>query len=206
MLPEVSLIEALTAIQLLTETDLLLRHQLVRDIVHYFFTNPVMITSCPFLHGHDCLVYQNRFFGCRAYGLWSQNYYDSIAGPSRKAKERLRQQWHNLGITLPRQVVEFQVPYCRNVTTDKDGTFTTEQLVHTADTIETLSGQLGEWHQLFHRQYFADLSFLITSLFFGVTAAVQLKFSVVRDLITMGDRTRLDKIIDELPDIFAAPA
>jgi len=206
MLPEMTLIEALAAMQLLSKTEPLLRYQFIRNIVRYFFINPAMITTCPFLHGHDCLVYRNRFFGCRAYGLWSQDYYDAIAGHSRKTKELHRQQWQDLGITLPQEVVEFQVPYCRNVTTDKDGTFTAEKLLHAADTIETLSGQLSEWHQMFNREYFADLSFLITSLIFGVTGAVQIKFVVVRDLITMGDRTRLDKVIAELPDIFAAAA
>ena len=203
MLPEMTLVEALAAIQLLREAEPLLRRQLTRYIVCYFFTNPAMITSCPFLHGHDCLVYRDRFFGCRAYGLWSQDYYDSIAGQSRKTKELLRQQWQDLGITLPQEVVEFQVPYCRDVITDKDGTFTAEKLLGAADMIERLSGQLSEWHQMFYREYFADLSFLITSLIYGITTAVQLKFVVVRDLTTMGDRTRLDKILADLPDIFA---
>jgi len=206
MLPEMTLIEALAAIQMLREAEPLLRHQLIRDIVRYFFTNPAMIANCPFLHGHDCFIYRNRFFGCRAYGLWSQDYYDSIASHSRKAKQSLRQQWQDLGVTLPREVVDFQVPYCRDVTTDKDGTFTADKLLHAADAIERLSGQLSEWHQMFYREYFADLSFLITSLIFGVTTAVQIKFVVVRDLTTMGDRTRLDKVLVELPDIFAVPA
>jgi hypothetical protein len=206
MLPEMTLIEALTAMQLLIEADAPLRHQLIRDIGRYFFINPALITSCPFLHDHDCLVYRDRFFGCRAYGLWSQDYYDSIAERSRRSKKTVQQHWHELGVSLPQEVVEFQLPYCNHVVTVGESFIDDEKLSGVADMIATLSGQCGNRHQEFNREYFADLSFLLTSLIFGVTAAVQIKFAVVRDLTTKGDRTRLDKIIDELPDIFAAPA
>jgi hypothetical protein len=206
MLPEMTLIEALAAMQLLVETDAPLRHQLTRNIVRYFFTNPALITSCPFLHDHDCLVYRSRFFGCRAYGLWSQDYYDSIADRSRRTKKTVQLQWHKLGVSLPPEVVEFQVPYCRHVETVGEGFLDDEKLARVSDMIESLSEQCDHRHQEFNREYFTDLSFLVTSLIFGVTAAVQLKFAVVRDMTIKGDRTRLDKVINELPDIFAAPA
>jgi len=51
--------------------------------------------------------------------------------------------------------------------------------------------------------YFSDLSFLLSSLAFGFTVAIQMKFTMVRDIITTGNMTRLEKIIDELPDLSA---
>ena len=103
-------------------------------------------------------------------------------------------------------MIDFQVPYCNHVETVGDDTIDDNGLSRFADTIETLSGQFPDWHQMFNQNYFADLSFLTTSLIFGVTGAIQIKFTVVRYLVTTGNRTRLDKILGELPDPFAEAA
>lgn len=200
MLPEMTLLEALDAVQLLVNQSSRVRQQLINNIVSYFFINPVEITACPFLSDRDCLIYHNRFFGCRAYGLWSPDYYDSLASRNRQAKEAVQQQWRELGVSLPQQLVDFQVPYCRHVDIDGDGTIDDQGLDQVADTIESLSAQFIDWNRVFNQNYFADLSFLITSLIFGVTGAVQIKFTVVRDMVITGDRTRLDKILGDLPD------
>ena len=202
MLPEMTLLEALAAVQLLATQNSPVRQQLIKNIVSYFFINPARISACPFLAGSDCLIYQNRFFGCRTYGLWSRVYYDSLADHSRKTKKAVQRQWRELGISLPQQVIDFQVPYCRHVETVGGGTIDDEGLSRVADTIESLSGQFLDWHRIFNQNYFADLSFLTTALIFGVTGAIRIKFTVVRDLVTTNDRTRLDKILRELPDPF----
>jgi hypothetical protein len=206
MLPEMTLLEVLAAVQLLATQSSRVRQQLINNIVSYFFINPAMITACPFLAGQDCLVYHNRFFGCRAYGLWSQEYYNSLAGHSREVKKAVQQQWRELGVCLPQQMIDFQVPYCSHVETVGDSAIDDEKLSRIADTIETLSEQCADWHQIFNQNYFADLSFLTTSLIFGVTGAIQIKFTLVRDLITTGDQTRLDKILADLPDPFTEAA
>jgi len=206
MLPEMTLLEALAAVQLLIALSSPVRQQLIKNIVSYFFINTARLSACPFLAGQDCLIYHKRFFGCRAYGLWSREYYNSLAGHSRKAKKAVQQQWRELGISLPQQVIDFQVPYCRHVETVGDGTIDEEMLVSVADTIESLSEQFANWHHIFNQNYFADLSFLTSSLIFGVTGAIQIKFTVVRDMVTTGDRTRLDKILGELPDPFTETA
>ncbi|UCE83381.1 MAG: hypothetical protein JSV47_02240, partial [Deltaproteobacteria bacterium] len=83
LLPEMNLLEALAAIRMLAKMSSAQRLQVYRRILSYFFLNPVEIISCPFLQGQDCLIYENRFFGCRAYGLWSRQYYDEQAEGSR---------------------------------------------------------------------------------------------------------------------------
>ena len=206
MLPEMTLLEALGAVQLLREQSSPVRHQLIKNIVSYFFINPARLSACPFLAGRDCRIYNNRFFGCRAYGMWSQEYYNSLAAHSRETKKAVQQQWRKLGISLPQQVIDFQLPYCRHVTTVGDNPIDDEGLSRFADAIETLSEQFIDWHHIFNRNYFADLSFLTTSLIFGITGAIQIKFTVVRDLVTTGDRTRLKKILGELPDPFTEAA
>jgi Fe-S-cluster containining protein len=85
MLPEMTLLEALAAVQLLIAQNSPVRQHLINNIVSYFFINPAILSSCPFLAGLDCLIYDNRFFGCRSYGLWSEEYYNSLAAHSRKA-------------------------------------------------------------------------------------------------------------------------
>ena len=115
LLPEMSLLEALTAVQLLLDMVPEQKLQVSKRLLHYFFLNPVEILSCPFLEGNDCLVYQQRFFGCRAYGLWSRKYYQKQAKLSQQAKRIGQQQWQRLGVALPQEVVDFRLNYCPHV-------------------------------------------------------------------------------------------
>lgn len=180
LLPEISLIEALAAIQCLSKMDSTARLRLTRGLVRYFFLNSVRITSCPFLADRNCLIYQDRFFGCRAYGLWSKHYYDELAARSQEMKQYNQKQWQNLGVSLPQEVVDFQVPYCPYVKPDSDAFVYDETLFRAADKIEILSKQLTPWHESFRNSYFSDLSFLLVSLIFGLREAVQMKFAFVK--------------------------
>lgn len=203
MLPEMSLVEALAVINRLLDMPSAKRRQFVQNIVNYFFLNPVEITLCPFLEGQDCLIYEDRFFGCRAYGLWSQEYYEKLSASVRQAKIHLREQWKNLGLSLPSKVVDFQVPYCTYVEIDGHAFIDDRVLINISDTIAAISVRISQRHQSFNRIYFSDLSFLLSSLVFGFAESIQMKFAVVRDIITTGNMTGLEKIIDELPDLCA---
>jgi len=204
LLPEMSLVEALAVIQCLSEMDPITRLWLTRGLVRYFFLNSVRITSCPFLADRNCLIYQDRFFGCRAYGLWSKHYYDKLAARSHQMKRYNQEQWQNLGISLPQEVVDFQVPYCPHVKPDDDASVDDETLPNAADRIEILSKQLTPWHELFRHSYFSDLSFLLVSLAFGLSETVQMKFAFVKDYVATGNQARLSEVIGNFPDVFAA--
>jgi hypothetical protein len=203
MLPEVTLIEALAAVQQLLDMTPARRRQLIRTIIGYFFLNPAEISSCPFLDFQDCLIYQDRFFGCRAYGLWSKDYYEKLVSHSREAKVQFQRQWKNLGVPLPQSVTDFYVPYCQYAELDGDGVIDDGKLLHTANVIDALSRQFSHWHQLFSQRYFFDLSFLLASLAFSFTGAVKMKFVIVREIVINRDRSGLDRILEDLPDIFA---
>jgi hypothetical protein len=203
MLPEMTLVEALPIIQRLVDMAPAMRRRLLQKIISYFFLNPVEITSCPFLEGQDCLIYADRFFGCRSYGLWSQAYYEKLAASDRKAKIYLQKQWKNLDVSLPKKVIDFQVPYCRRVKTNDHAFIDDKTLLHVSDTIESISTRFSQCHQSFLQKYFCDLSFLLAALVFGHTTAVQIKFNVVYDIVNAGNRKRLDSIIEDLPDLFA---
>jgi hypothetical protein len=204
MLPEMTLVEALPVIRRLREMAAGMRKRLIQKIIGYFFLNPVEITSCPFLEGKECQIYLDRFFGCRSYGLWSRAYYETIAARDHKAKKHLQEQWKRLGVLLPKKVVDFQVPYCLCVETNGAAVIDDKMLLQTSDTIEAISAGFSSWHQSFGQRYFSDLSFLLSALMFGYTEAVQKKFTLVRDMVNTENRTKLDKIIQELPDLCEA--
>ena len=86
LMPEMTILEALDAIQNLIAMPHDMRLLMYKNIVRYFMSNPVAVTKCPFLEGGECLNYRNRFFGCRAYGLWSKEYYENLSERSRHMK------------------------------------------------------------------------------------------------------------------------
>lgn len=200
LLPEMSLVEALTAVQLLVDIAPKQRYQLSRRIIHYFFLNPVEICMCPFLAGQECLIYQDRFLGCRAYGLWSKGYYQQQAEHSRKTKRLSQEQWQRLGVSLPQEVVNFHLDYCPYVELEEDVLVDDENLLHASDTIEAISEQLAPWHDSFRQGYFSDLSFLLVSNVLGSQEAIQLKFEIVRDVLSNGKKERLEKIVEDIVD------
>ena len=198
MLPEMTLIEALVALERLIKMAASRQVQILEKLVKYFFLNPVEMTACPFLEDKACLIYADRFFGCRAYGLWSRATYDELITQTQFAKQHLHNQWANLGITLPEAVTGFQVPYCPYVEITDGAEVSDRQLDEIAENIDLISKQLGREDNLFRQHYFLDLSFLIASWIYGYSKAVQLKFSSVKNFLSGGNRAKLDKMISDI--------
>jgi Fe-S-cluster containining protein len=203
LLPDATLLEALSALKCLMTFTVNRRIKLLQKIAYYFFMNPVEVVSCPFLEDNDCLIYSHRFFGCRAYGLWSGKYYENLSGKSRHAKTFIRKQWGRSGISLPTAVMDFHVPYCSNVKVEKNKFIDDQMLLNISDRIETLSQHFGQWDQMFRQMYFSDLSFLVASLIYGFPESVRLKFTIVSDVVKRGIREKLDKTLLEAYDIFS---
>lgn len=202
LMPEMTLLEALYAIQNICIMQKEKRLSVYKKIGRYFMINPVKIIMCPFLEGKDCLIYQNRFFGCRAYGMWSKEYYKKISEQSRHAKENIRTIWEALNVRLPKEIIQFQVPYCTCIEPVSQKAVSDDLILRVAETVENLSVQFAEWHHLFRQAYFSDLSFMMTSLVFGVNDTVSLKFAVVRDMVNNNTSKRLDNLLEKIPDIF----
>ena len=200
LLPEMSLAEAVTIFSILAHLPPTARRDLVRKILTYFLLNPVEIMTCPFLVEQDCLIYQDRFFGCRAYGLWSAGYYEELTTANKQAKTYLLQQWRNLGVELPTAVIHYQLPYCRHVVVSGDQVVDDGMIQAAWDEVLELSEQFAPWHRVFQEKYFSDPAFLIASLVFGTKNAVQLKFDIVRDIVATGDRNRLNRALEEMTD------
>lgn len=204
LMPEMTLLEALDAIQNVISMQKDIRLSMYKKIVRYFMTNPVTIMKCPFLEGEECLIYSNRFFGCRAYGLWSKEYYEKLSEQSRHIKRHIRKVWEEMNIHLPKVIIEFQVPYCNDIAPVDERAVNDDILLGIAETVENLSQQYARWHNLFRDNYFSDLSFLMASLIFGVNDAISLKFNVVSDILRSDKRDRLDNLLNKIPDIFQA--
>jgi Fe-S-cluster containining protein len=202
LMPEITILEALDAIQNLIAMPNNMRLLMYKKIVRYFMTNPVEVTKCPFLEGEECLIYRNRFFGCRAYGLWSKEYYENLSERSRHMKIHIREAWEKMDVHLPKEIIEFQVPYCTDVMPTGKTAIHDDLILSVAETVENLSRQCARWHYIFKETYFSDLSFFLTSLFFGFNDAILLKFNVVSDILKNENRESLDDILDKIPDIF----
>lgn len=200
MLPEMTLIEALVALDRIKKMAAAGQTQILKNLLKYFFLNAVEITACPFLEGPTCLIYPDRFFGCRAYGLWSHTTYDNLSDQTRAAKQHLQKQWASLGVTLPETVTGFEVAYCPYVEIVDGGKTNDQQLDEIARNIDELSRHFGNEDNAFRHNYLLDLSFLIASCVYGYTKAVQLKFTFVKDFISTGNRSKLDKMLSSLSD------
>jgi Fe-S-cluster containining protein len=195
-----NLLEALSAVQQLLEMKPKERLWMNRRLIRYFFLNPVEILLCPFLEGDSCLIYHERFFGCRAYGLWTEEHYRKKAEQSRKAKTLSQRHWQRLGVSLPQEVVDFHLDYCPYVELQGGASVEDELLLQTSDRIEAISGELVPWHDRFQQEYFSDLSFLLASISLGLQKAVQLKFEIVRHILTTGNKEKVERIVDKLDD------
>jgi Fe-S-cluster containining protein len=206
MLPEMTWIEAAFAIYKIVGMRPSLRLRLIKKMTRYFLANAVEITACPFLDKRDCLIYQDRFFGCRAYGLWSMNCYGQLTARNQLTKKQLQGQWKRLGIRLPQHVIDFKVPYCLDVEIADNITVDDNFMIHVSHEIESLSGQFPEAHHAFRQGYFSDLSFLVAAMMFGMTESVKMKFNAVKEFVIDDDREKLNTIINECSDLFAGLA
>ena len=203
LLPETTFLEVLQGMAAMMSWPFSDRLTIIKKTVRYFFCNAVEISSCPFLQGGDCLIYPDRFFGCRAYGLWSREYYRDLADKNRLGKKVLQQQWERLGLSLPNEVLAFEVPYCSSVKPDPPTSVTDEALSIISDGIDRLSRDLGPGDREFRENYFSDLSFFLTAWQFGPREAVRLKYFISRDMIQKKDQTRLDQALGRVTDPFS---
>jgi Fe-S-cluster containining protein len=201
MMPELTLLEALAAFQRLAGETVEFQRRVVKNIVKYFFINPVRITACPFLDEETCMIYEDRFFGCRAYGLWSKKHYENMARQSRDAKLSLGRIWQGLGIALPEKVINFQTPYCLDVRT-VDGTMVDDSaLIQMACDIDAVSAGLSPWHRRFKQKFFSDLSFLTAAMIYDINHILRKKVDIVRDFVSAGRSDILDELLANIPDM-----
>ena len=189
-LSEMTLIEALSVIQQIINMSTDRRVMLTKKIIKYSFLNPVELIKCPFLIDKDCLIYQYRSFGCRAYGLWSKDFSEKISNVNRQADLVAKQEWENFGIILPATHTDTKIAYCTDVKTIDNVQINDAKLLSVGLEISELSQQILHWHSVFKENYFSDISFFLSSLIFGDNESLNLKFMVVSDFVKSDNKPK----------------
>jgi Fe-S-cluster containining protein len=197
-LPEMTMLEALQwieCIQAMSETDMT---STLRRFVAFYLTNPARLTGCPFRDDGACSIYRYRTFGCRSYGLWSQEMGKSRTRESRKGKKALRKMWKKYGIELPARIVEFEIDYCDKVQVRPGKPVDDEVIMDLLTRVYYLGRPLGHLQSQFEEAYHSDFSFLLTSLAFGMRKALLLKFAVIKEIVQEKTDTRLQQELEKV--------
>lgn len=197
-LPEMTMLEALQWVErMLTMSEADLTSTLQR-FVSFYLTNPARLTGCPFRDDGACSIYKYRTFGCRSYGLWSQEMGRSRTRESRKGKKALREMWKRYGIDLPAHNVEFEIDYCNRVQLRSGNPIGDEAIMDLLTRVYHLGKPLGHLQSQFEEAYHSDFSFLLTSLVFGMRKALLLKFAVIKEIVQEKTDTRLQQALEKV--------
>ena len=197
-LPEMTMLEALQwleRMQTMSEANLA---STLRKFVAFYLTNPARLTGCPFRDDGACSIYKYRTFGCRSYGLWSQEMGKSRTRESRKGKKALREMWKRYGIELPAHTVEFEIDYCDKVQVWPGKPVDDETIMDLLTQVYYLGKPLGPLQSQFEEAYHSDFSFLLASLAFGMRKALLLKFAVIKEIVQEKRDTRLQQELDKV--------
>jgi Fe-S-cluster containining protein len=194
-LPEMTVLEALSWIDTITELPPDERTVLLRKFVYFYLSNPVRRPGCPFRREGSCTIYSRRPFACRAYGLWSRENGAEQTQKNRELQKTMLEMWKQFGVTIPAECLVTEMDYCREVTTHTSASISDNNLLKVLEEVYLLSTPVADLQQLFENAYQSDFSFLITSLILGQKKAFLGKYAVIKEMVTKGSETRLDKFL-----------
>jgi Fe-S-cluster containining protein len=197
-LPEMTTLEALQWVKVLRDLPDDELTEKLRAFVEFYFSNPARLTGCPFLNDGGCSIYKYRTFGCRAYGLWSQELGKVRTAESRNQKKELGAMWKRFGVDLPASVVEFEIDYCDKVDMVSGKDVTDAGLMDVLQQIYDLDQPLKELQAKFENEYHSDFSLLITALALGMKKAILEKFAVIKEIIQKDSEDRLKKTLEKI--------
>ncbi len=201
LIPEMTFLEAVSAIRLLQDMEPEERKRVISLMVRYFLLNPVRIMHCPFLHEARCIIYKDRFLGCRTYGLWSGEFYAKMAARSLDARRQVHAAWEQAGVKLPADIREFRQPYCTDVKVTGSRKPDDRALLKLGRKVAALSEKYSPaMHNMFASTFYMDLSFYLVSEVKGPDAAAQAKFLAVRQAVTEGKTSIAEGIIASVTD------
>jgi hypothetical protein len=87
----------------------------VARLVEHFLLNAAVRRPCPWALPRSCAMYGQRFFACRAYGLWSAEAYAVRREAALAAQTQVAQAWSRLGVELTEEVLSPGPEYCGQV-------------------------------------------------------------------------------------------
>lgn len=153
-----------------------------RCLVEHFLFNAAQRRQCPWLEPGRCAVYRRRFFGCRAYGLWSMKAYEQRRAASVAGAEQIVIAWRSLGVELSTTVLAPGPDYCRCVEpcpgqegVDDAGLEQLEE--NLAAMADNLPGAaiFGQWG--------GDIAYALAWLALGQQAALSLKVDITKAVL-----------------------
>lgn len=184
LIPEITFLEAASALHVLHGINAERQSEIIQRLVFYFLLNPVRIMSCPFLEHNRCLIYEDRFLGCRTYGLWSDRYYSKAAEKSLAARRHVHAAWKKAGVQIPCETAEFRHVYCNNVRVRKGRRPDDRAMLKVGQKVAELSSEFSPgMHDKFITVFFMDISFWLVSLVKSPEGAALAKFHVVKEVL-----------------------
>jgi hypothetical protein len=186
LLPPVQPVEMLAWLGELCQGDVDTACDMAKGLMHHFLLNAARRLPCPWAREDSCARYEGRFFGCRAYGLWSAGAYEPRRKLSLQAAQQVQQAWKSMGVNLAAAVCAPPPPYCNRVEPVSGPAIDDAGL----DSLESELASLGNdqtWHGLLS-QCGGDLSYLVAGLALGWNECLQAKVAVTRALLAGDDQ------------------
>ena len=199
-MPEMTLLEALQWIDVLSGMPEDRRVTLMRRFVLFYLVTPLQQPGCPFLEEGGCSIYLQRPFACRAYGLWSATIGKAKTRQHRDGKKALIHKWRDLGIQVSAGAVAFEMDYCTRVYGDADPPLTDGAIMAVLSEVYALDEPLGHWRDVFEEYYHSDFSYLLMATLFGARKSVLAKIAVIKEIAEMGTERRLQKFVSQVGD------
>ncbi|MCB2226210.1 MAG: hypothetical protein KQH53_05985 [Desulfarculaceae bacterium] len=163
-----------------------------RKLVEHFLTNAARRLPCPWALKDACAVYERRFLGCRAYGLWSPASYAKRAADAAAGQEAVADAWRGLGVELPPEVLAPAPAYCEGVkpvgpAPDDAALDALEERIEELG--QDLPGGLERLHD-----FGGDLAYMVAALALGQQQALGLKVAVTKALLG-GDEAEAHELL-----------
>lgn len=172
------------------------RQEQVLALVEHFLLNAAQRRPCPWALAGACAVYEDRFWACRAYGLWPAAVYAPRRAAALAAQERVAQAWASLGVILPQEVLAPGPDYCGAVRLQPHGAKIPD-LAAGLEAGETRLAELAQglpWGQEVEACG-GDLAYLLASLALGQAPCLEAKMEITRAL-TQGQTGRAQERLE----------
>jgi len=155
---------------------------LLEKSIEYFYLELVDAQQkCPFLNSDNkCSIYAVRPFTCRSYGLLSQK--DFEVG-DRGLKQLAQKFWEEHGIKIPNELVNYELPWCNKVVSER-GSYMPK------DVLAGLAAQIGA----------LDYSFFPRDLVDQEGTLMPYPVHLANTVLGTGARARKIKVMKEFTD------
>jgi hypothetical protein len=152
-----------------------------RKLIEHFLCNAAQRRPCPWARPGACAIYAQRFWGCRAYGLWSPQTHAARAAQAAAGQEAVARAWAGLEVSLPEEVLAPPPPYCGQVKPLDGGAPDDAALEELERRVQALGQDMPGLERL--HDFGGDLSYAVAALALGQPQALGLKVAMTKALL-----------------------